>query len=311
MTTPGGQGRFQGYDVLAQRNHWDEVTQGVVLRRLGPPAPLRFFTEPEGATARALLDRLLGQDDEPRVGLHGEMQLYAAPVLAVRRAPEVAGVDGSVDEFGGAVAAQGELVGNHDRAWVVLRVGVHGQQQVVLDVGEAELAGACLALALEVRELGPGADQALAVLGRRWVGGFGHVVPPGERRWGWGRAGLGSTVVVRLTCRGRKCQRAGLPGSAHPGSMVRAGHDRQRHQPCHRGPAAVDHRDVHPEPSRVLGASPPRLAVLVDAVAPMAGAYLADRPSARSAGAVPARRAGRGGAGMTGPRFVPATGQQR
>ncbi len=44
---------------------------------------------------------------------------------------------------------------------------------------------------------------------------------------------------------------------------------------------------------------------------PMAGAYLADRPSARSAGAVPARRAGRGGAGMTGPRFVPATGQQR
>jgi len=67
VTTPGGQGRFQGYDVLAQRNHWDEVTQGVVLRRLGPPAPLRFFTEPEGATARALLDRLLGQDDEPRV----------------------------------------------------------------------------------------------------------------------------------------------------------------------------------------------------------------------------------------------------
>jgi len=67
VTTPGGQGRFDGYDVLAQRNHWDEVTQGVVLRRLGPPAPLRFFTEPEGALARCLLDRLLGQDDEPRI----------------------------------------------------------------------------------------------------------------------------------------------------------------------------------------------------------------------------------------------------
>ena len=67
MTTPGSQGRFDGYDVLAQANHWDQVTQGVVLRRLGPPAPLRFFTESEGAIARALLDRLLGQNDEPRI----------------------------------------------------------------------------------------------------------------------------------------------------------------------------------------------------------------------------------------------------
>ena len=45
MTTPGNHGRFDGYDVLAQSSHWDQVTQGVVLRRIGPPAPLRFFTE--------------------------------------------------------------------------------------------------------------------------------------------------------------------------------------------------------------------------------------------------------------------------
>ena len=62
MTTPGDEGRFDGYDVLGVANHWDVVTAGVVLRRLGPPAPLRFFTEPEGATARALLDALLHQD---------------------------------------------------------------------------------------------------------------------------------------------------------------------------------------------------------------------------------------------------------
>ncbi len=48
-----------------------------------------------------------------------------------------------------------------------MRVGVHGQQQVVLDVGEAELAGAFLALALELCQLGPGVGQALAVLSRR------------------------------------------------------------------------------------------------------------------------------------------------
>jgi hypothetical protein len=69
MTTPGDEGRFDGYDVLSQANHWDQVTQGVVLRRLGPPAPLRFFTETEGAIARALLDRLLGQEDGPRIDL--------------------------------------------------------------------------------------------------------------------------------------------------------------------------------------------------------------------------------------------------
>jgi hypothetical protein len=61
-TTPGDQGRFDGYDVLGQVAHWDQVTAGVVLRRLGPPAPLRYFTEPEGAVARPLLDRLLDQD---------------------------------------------------------------------------------------------------------------------------------------------------------------------------------------------------------------------------------------------------------
>ena len=50
-TTPGEQGRFAGYDVLAQLSTWDEVTAGVVLRRLGPPQPLRFFSPAEQATA--------------------------------------------------------------------------------------------------------------------------------------------------------------------------------------------------------------------------------------------------------------------
>jgi hypothetical protein len=66
--TPGGrQPRFPGFDVLAQVNTWDAVTAGVVLARLGPPPPIRFFTPAEEATARPLLDPLLDQDDEPRV----------------------------------------------------------------------------------------------------------------------------------------------------------------------------------------------------------------------------------------------------
>lgn len=59
--------RFPGYDVLAQAPRWDAVTQGVVLRRLGPPPSQRFFNLEEEAVCRSLLDRLLAQDAEPRV----------------------------------------------------------------------------------------------------------------------------------------------------------------------------------------------------------------------------------------------------
>jgi hypothetical protein len=66
-TTPGGRARFPGYDVVAQASTWDAVTAGVVLARLGPPPPLRFFTLAEEVVARPLLDRLLAQDGEPRL----------------------------------------------------------------------------------------------------------------------------------------------------------------------------------------------------------------------------------------------------
>jgi Gluconate 2-dehydrogenase subunit 3 len=65
--TPGGQGRFNGFDVLGQVAKWDEVTAGAVLARLDPAPELSFFTPSEEATARALFDRLLGQDEPPRV----------------------------------------------------------------------------------------------------------------------------------------------------------------------------------------------------------------------------------------------------
>ena len=60
-------GRFPGFDVLTQAAHWDPVTAGVVLSRLGMPPVARFFTPAERATAAALCDRLLGQHDEPKV----------------------------------------------------------------------------------------------------------------------------------------------------------------------------------------------------------------------------------------------------
>jgi hypothetical protein len=68
-TVPGGGAnrRFPGYDVLAEIDTWDAVTAGVVLARLGPPPPIRFFTPAEQAVGAALFDQLLDQRDDPRV----------------------------------------------------------------------------------------------------------------------------------------------------------------------------------------------------------------------------------------------------
>jgi Gluconate 2-dehydrogenase subunit 3 len=56
--------RFPGFDVLDQAGHWDPVTAGVVLQRVGRPPDIRFFTPVEEAAATALCDRLLGQDQD-------------------------------------------------------------------------------------------------------------------------------------------------------------------------------------------------------------------------------------------------------
>ncbi len=67
-TTPGrAEQRFPGFDVLGEARTWDPVTTGVVLERLRPRPPLRFFSPEEAPTARALVDRLLAQDEEPRI----------------------------------------------------------------------------------------------------------------------------------------------------------------------------------------------------------------------------------------------------
>lgn len=67
-TTPGGkESRFPGFDVLAESDHWDQVTAGVVMARLSLPDPLRFFDLGQEAIARPLLDHLLDQWEEPRV----------------------------------------------------------------------------------------------------------------------------------------------------------------------------------------------------------------------------------------------------
>jgi hypothetical protein len=67
--TPGSgdNERFPGFNVLTQADHWDGITAGVVMSRLGMPPGIRFFTPREEATATTLFDQLLDQRDPPRV----------------------------------------------------------------------------------------------------------------------------------------------------------------------------------------------------------------------------------------------------
>lgn len=63
----GRDGRFPGFDTVAQRDHWDAVTAGVVLARLGPAPDIRYFTPAEEAVATSLCDRLLAQEEGARL----------------------------------------------------------------------------------------------------------------------------------------------------------------------------------------------------------------------------------------------------
>jgi hypothetical protein len=55
--------RFPGFDVLGQRDHWDDATAEVVLARVRSPGAARFFTPAEEATALALCAELLATDE--------------------------------------------------------------------------------------------------------------------------------------------------------------------------------------------------------------------------------------------------------
>jgi hypothetical protein len=65
--TPQMHGRYPDFDVLAEADHWDEVTRRVVLRRVHDVPQFRFFDERERETLEAFCDTLLAQDAEPRI----------------------------------------------------------------------------------------------------------------------------------------------------------------------------------------------------------------------------------------------------
>ena len=73
--------RFPGFDVLSQSEHWDPVTTGIVMARLGMPPDIRFFTPDEQAIGTALCDQLLGQERENHATRHTEDGPRRVPIL--------------------------------------------------------------------------------------------------------------------------------------------------------------------------------------------------------------------------------------
>lgn len=67
LSQDDGGGRFPGQRSQAERRHWDAATAAVVDARLGLPPDVSFFSSTEEGIAAALLDRLVGQEGEPRV----------------------------------------------------------------------------------------------------------------------------------------------------------------------------------------------------------------------------------------------------
>ncbi len=56
-------GYYPGYRTLEQQDSWDEATRDVVTKRVASAPPIRFFGAKDAVLLRAIIDRLLPQDD--------------------------------------------------------------------------------------------------------------------------------------------------------------------------------------------------------------------------------------------------------
>ncbi len=56
-------GYYPGFSTLAQQKYWDAATRMLIHRRVNRSIPIRFFTPDEEQTMRAVVDRILPQED--------------------------------------------------------------------------------------------------------------------------------------------------------------------------------------------------------------------------------------------------------
>lgn len=56
-------GFYPGYSTMAQKRSWEDATRKTVTKRVTETAPIRFFSEKEATLLRAVIDRVMPQDD--------------------------------------------------------------------------------------------------------------------------------------------------------------------------------------------------------------------------------------------------------
>lgn len=56
-------GYYPGFSTLAQRDHWEDATRDVVIKRVNLAPPIRFFGTAEAELLEAIASRLVPQDD--------------------------------------------------------------------------------------------------------------------------------------------------------------------------------------------------------------------------------------------------------
>jgi Gluconate 2-dehydrogenase subunit 3 len=72
-------GYYAGYSTMAQRKNWEEATQKTVTERVEKTPQIRFFSHEEAALLRAVIDRVMPQDDRAE-----ERTIPILPVLDER-----------------------------------------------------------------------------------------------------------------------------------------------------------------------------------------------------------------------------------
>jgi len=63
LTRRAQPGYYPGYSTLSQQSFWDEATRNVVLARVNDVPPMRFFRDEQEELFKAVVARILPQDD--------------------------------------------------------------------------------------------------------------------------------------------------------------------------------------------------------------------------------------------------------
>jgi CBS domain-containing protein len=130
----------------------------------GPAGPGYQVVERPGQLAQLGQVRLGQLGDEPVSGL-GELHPDHPRVLDVGAAPDEPGHRGAVDQLDRAVVAQQQVVGEvADGRRGVTGMPFDGDQQLMLDVGQADRLGLFLAPVLEPAQVHPEREEVLEVL---------------------------------------------------------------------------------------------------------------------------------------------------